>query len=194
LVAATRDILQQHLEEQATWPEVTDCDRLDAAFEALNCAGIIARQNFYCCRTCGVAAIVQEIQQFAQTGRTARGYTFYHMQDTENAVKGHGIYLAHGVREGTEQETISVAREIQETLQLNNLRTTWDGKPGTCISKAAQKYLAARRKPKKRPDLKFMVFTFEREDSLEEFLKAVAKVKGTKLFPPKNKKLQCKQE
>ena len=28
----TREAIAEHLREQATWPKVTDCDRLDAAF------------------------------------------------------------------------------------------------------------------------------------------------------------------
>ena len=31
--------------EKQTWPTVTDCDRLDAAFAALNERGVIALQN-----------------------------------------------------------------------------------------------------------------------------------------------------
>ncbi|WP_431732095.1 DUF6891 domain-containing protein, partial [Adonisia turfae] len=31
--------------EKQTWPEVTDCDRLDSAFAAINERGIIALQN-----------------------------------------------------------------------------------------------------------------------------------------------------
>src|SRR5690606_23939670 len=45
--------LTEHLAEQATWPATTDCDRLDAAFAKLEDAGIVARQHFSCCGTCG---------------------------------------------------------------------------------------------------------------------------------------------
>ena len=41
--AAVHSALELHLVEQATWPEETDCDRLDAAFDALQAHGIVAR-------------------------------------------------------------------------------------------------------------------------------------------------------
>lgn len=38
--------------EMASWPEVTDCDRLDATFADLKSNGLIAEQNYWCCQTC----------------------------------------------------------------------------------------------------------------------------------------------
>src|SRR4051794_10084988 len=46
---------------QEPWPDDTDCDRLDAAFAALDADGIVARQHFSCCGTCGHADICEEI-------------------------------------------------------------------------------------------------------------------------------------
>src|SRR5687768_5404214 len=34
--------------EQASWPEVTDCDRLDTVFDSLTADGILALQNAGC--------------------------------------------------------------------------------------------------------------------------------------------------
>src|SRR5688500_10767798 len=45
---------------EATWPERTDCDRLDAAFAELEGIGIVCRQDFTCCSTCGGAEIGAE--------------------------------------------------------------------------------------------------------------------------------------
>ncbi|HST57349.1 MAG TPA: hypothetical protein VLK84_01600, partial [Longimicrobium sp.] len=44
---------QANLREQAAWPAVTDCDRLDLAFDELERRGIVARQHFSCCQNCG---------------------------------------------------------------------------------------------------------------------------------------------
>src|SRR5262245_59010912 len=49
------------LQEQASWPEVTDCDRLDDAFAELTLLGIVSRQDFSCCGNCGVAEIGDEM-------------------------------------------------------------------------------------------------------------------------------------
>src|SRR5262245_38512337 len=42
----TDELIAEHLREQATWPAVTDYDRLDAAFAELDASGILARQNY----------------------------------------------------------------------------------------------------------------------------------------------------
>lgn len=47
----TRDAVEAHLAAQKQWPAVTDCDLLDRAFEELERAGVVSRQDFTCCRT-----------------------------------------------------------------------------------------------------------------------------------------------
>src|SRR6185436_13072166 len=88
-----------HREAQAGWPSVTDCDRLDAAFTALDNVGVLARQHYRCCATCGIRDILEELQQAEKLGRPARGYTFFHVQDTEHAVGGEALYLSYGTAE-----------------------------------------------------------------------------------------------
>src|SRR4051812_3932854 len=43
--AAVDSAIAAHKAEQATWVGVTDCERLDAAFEAMNRRGVLALQN-----------------------------------------------------------------------------------------------------------------------------------------------------
>jgi hypothetical protein len=47
----TREAVEAQLADQQQWPPVTDCDLLDRAFEELEQAGIVARQDFTCCST-----------------------------------------------------------------------------------------------------------------------------------------------
>ena len=47
----TREAAEAHLAAQEQWPAITDCDRLDRAFEELERAGVVSRQDFTCCRT-----------------------------------------------------------------------------------------------------------------------------------------------
>src|SRR3954447_10412699 len=53
----TTELMEQHRDEQQRWPEVTDCDRLDASFAELDGMGILARQNYEQTLTSGHAAI-----------------------------------------------------------------------------------------------------------------------------------------
>ncbi|HEY6227497.1 MAG TPA: hypothetical protein VI282_10285 [Verrucomicrobiae bacterium] len=125
----TREELKIHEAQQATWTEETDCDRLDKAFAELEESGIVARQNFTCCQTCGNAEIDDELNAAKEKGRTPHGYTFYHMQDTENAVNGSGLYLAYTGRTGGAE----VAKEIIAALERHGLKPEWDGSVETRI-------------------------------------------------------------
>lgn len=119
--------LAAHAVEQASWSGPTDCDRLDSAFAALERGGIVARQNFSCCGTCGSAEIWDEVKAFEASGRRAYGYAFYHMQDTESAVEGFGLYLAYGGCEDGEEPAIATGRAIVDELARHGLETDWDG-------------------------------------------------------------------
>jgi hypothetical protein len=122
-----RDAWAARLEEQNTWPGRTDCDLLDSAFGELNRAGVVARHNFSCCGTCGVAEIGDEIAEAAEDGLDVRGYTFYHMQDTDSAVEGYGLYLNYGALEAGEAAALRVGNEIVDALQRHGLKTRWNG-------------------------------------------------------------------
>lgn len=125
----TREELEAHKARQAARPEVTDCDRLDRAFAELEESGIVARQNFTCCQNCGHHEIGEEIEAAAKNGRKSHGYTFYHMQDTESAVEGSGVFLAYG----GESDSIAVGKEVVATLERHGLKVVWDGSLETRI-------------------------------------------------------------
>jgi hypothetical protein len=123
----TREEFQAHEAAQKDWPPVTDCDLLDRAFGELDRAGIVARQHFTCCGTCGATEIWNEIAAAREAGRRVRGYTFYHMQDTESAARGSGLLLFYGAVEKDEELALRIANEIIDALQRQGLKTEWDG-------------------------------------------------------------------
>jgi hypothetical protein len=115
----------QHLAMQAGWDPITDSDRLTLAFTALDAAGIVARESFTCCQTCGHSEIGGE----APPG--ARGYTFYHQQDAEGAAAGGALFLAYGSF-GAARDTDTGA-EISAALTRQGLTVDWDGDVGRRI-------------------------------------------------------------
>ncbi len=128
------DEFAAHAAAQATWPAVTDNDRLDTAFRELDEAGIVARQCFTCCNSCGNLEIGDEVPD----GATARGFTFYHLQDAERALSGDGLYLAHGYFEGDiaapgPADPVAIGREIAATLRRHGLTVLWNGDVKTKI-------------------------------------------------------------
>jgi hypothetical protein len=129
----TDQALAAHHRKQAKWKGRTDNDRLDHAFEALERMGIVARQNFTCCSTCGHYEIGDEIKQAKKKRRPVSGYAFYHMQDTESAVEGGGIYIKYDTLANDEEKKKAVGRKIVEALEEAELETEWDGDPNTAI-------------------------------------------------------------
>jgi hypothetical protein len=126
----------QALAEQA-WPVPTDCDRLDRAFAALERSGVVARQHFACCQTCGHAEIGDEVDSSAGP---VHGYAFFHKQDTEHAAEGHGLCVAYGpvVPRGTSKAefdlaAMDVGREIVAALEREGLSPFWSGEIGRRI-------------------------------------------------------------
>ncbi|ANP47250.1 DUF6891 domain-containing protein [Candidatus Viadribacter manganicus] len=112
---------------EASWSDRTDCDRLDQAFEELESSGIVCRQDFTCCGTCGAAEIGAELDDAEQRGLKVRGYAFYHQQDTEGAIEGYGIFLNYGAEKGGEDAALTIAREIVSVLQSHGLQPKWNG-------------------------------------------------------------------
>jgi hypothetical protein len=122
-----RELLAAHKREQESWPDVTDCDRLDSALAALEATGIVCRQDFTCCGTCGAAEIGDEMEEAAEDGKAIRGYVFYHMQDTEHAVDGYGLYLSYGSVEDDEASAVGIGRELVAALRQQGLEADWNG-------------------------------------------------------------------
>ncbi|WP_405505271.1 DUF6891 domain-containing protein [Streptomyces purpurascens] len=122
----------ERLDEQETWTEPTDPDRLEQAFGALEHDGIVAREDFTCCRGCGMTEIGAE----ADGTPGARGFVFFHHQSTRGAAEGHGLSLHYGGFDGSEETTRAVGHEVVAALTVAGLSTEWDGDPGQAIGVA----------------------------------------------------------
>jgi hypothetical protein len=120
--------IASHLAEQATWPDTTDCDRIESAFSALDAAGILARQHFSCCAACGANDIEDEIDQAKKDGRTVRGFTFFHIQDTEHAVGGESLFLSYGSVDHDREAAVAIGQEVVEALRSEGLHPAWNGR------------------------------------------------------------------
>ncbi|MFE7192476.1 DUF6891 domain-containing protein [Kitasatospora sp. NPDC057541] len=126
---------QERLREQAGWPETTDVDRLEAAFDALEELGIVAAMDFTCCANCGYAEIGGEAEE------GSRGFVFFHQQDTERAAGGGSLMLRYGgfqvdgeSTEAAVRRTAEVGREVAAALAAAGLPVEWDGSPETAIA------------------------------------------------------------
>lgn len=124
--------------EMVTWPAVTDCDRLDAAFEELNSLGILARHNWTCCSNCGKSEMPDEFERLDGEidGKPIVGYVFYHEQDTEYAMD-RGLFLCYGSTEGApspeayEAQCLNICRVACDVLAKHGLQVIWNGRYDT---------------------------------------------------------------
>jgi hypothetical protein len=132
-IAFTGDAVDAAFEAQAAdesrW-ELTDNDRISRAALALEANGIVFRENFTCCQTCGFGEIGDEIRRAAQLGSNVRGFTFFHWQDTESAVNGQGLCLSFGaVGELSEVDypaaALAIGREVTDALLREGLEVRW---------------------------------------------------------------------
>ncbi|RSS41213.1 DUF6891 domain-containing protein [Streptomyces sp. WAC08241] len=119
---------RERVAEQAAWRGETDPERLTRAFTALEEAGITARENFTCCRSCGEAEIGDA------AGPDARGFVYFHTQCTDSAATGRGLTLLYGGFDGSSETTAAVGREVVAALAAVGLPAEWDGDPGRAVT------------------------------------------------------------
>ena len=121
----TQEYLAEHEKDQESWPATTDCDRLDLAFEALERSGILCRQDYQCCLSCGYARISRELDEIGRD--RFRGFTFYHQQDTNGAVESGSIGLGYGSVADDDAKSIAIGQEIVSAVREQGLKVDWIG-------------------------------------------------------------------
>lgn len=117
---------------EGAWPAVTDCDRLDKAFNRLNQGGVIALQNAGFTMSDGLEDVSEVLQTRGRNG--VAGYCFYHGQDLEGAVAGRGLMLAFGNFEGDSDQAVKVGHTICAAIKDSGLEVEWKGDPKTRIA------------------------------------------------------------
>ncbi len=119
------------LREEESWPETTDCDRLDQAFATLNAHGIIALQNAGYTMSDGITEVSEVIEELGAD--RVRGYCFFHGQDVERAVEGGGLMVAFGDLESVSERKAAIGSEVKSVLESCGLVISWNGDPETRI-------------------------------------------------------------
>lgn len=126
--------------QQADWSD--EPSALDRAFAGLEEIGILARQNFTCCGTCGSAEIGDE----RDDSRAWRGYVYFHSQDTDSLIESRATYVGYGTfldawlpeaewdaMSGEEKDryytetTQGLMAEAQRVVEGEGLSWEWDG-------------------------------------------------------------------
>jgi hypothetical protein len=117
---------------EASWPDTTDCDRLDRAFDKLNSRGIIALHNAGYTMSDGIYDVAEVLHERGRKG--IRGYCFYHGQDVERAVEGGGLTVAFGDLDDDAIKKAEIGRLVKEVLQESGLTVEWNGDSETRLN------------------------------------------------------------
>lgn len=113
--------------EQESWPEVTDCDRLDRAFAALRSEGILAIHNAGMTPSEGIAEMSEQYRAAGGKKSGIVGYCFYHRQDMEYALTSQKLGLAFGDIDGDDGRGVEVGQRVRRALAAAGLRVAWTG-------------------------------------------------------------------
>lgn len=115
---------QEQLEQ--SWTEPTHNDSLEKAFAALQASGIVALENAGYTMSDGWS----DVHEAAPSIPNARGAIFFHGQDIEAAIEGHGLHLAFGSfeqGETHESRSLEIAKEACVAIRAQGLEVEWDG-------------------------------------------------------------------
>jgi hypothetical protein len=111
----------------------TDKSKLTAAFKRMRTFGILARQNFMCCQTCGCAKVDLIVdEKRAKKKEVPLGYCFYHAQDADTLRLTGKVFLAYGAIDNSGDST-AVGHIICECLRQCGLEFQWEGSRWTRI-------------------------------------------------------------
>ena len=127
LRAAVRPEFDKKAAAEASWPDRTDCDRLDEAFADLNARGIIALQNAGNTMSDGISDVSEVLHKRGKKGIV--GYCFYHGQDLERAVAGQGLMLAFGDLDDDKTRKAEIGRCVKEVLESHGFTVQWNSDP-----------------------------------------------------------------
>ncbi len=140
--------IQLRRNQQDAWGEFPTSP-LTQAFKELENIGVIGRENFSCCGTCGSSEIWDE----RDDSRQWRGYLYYHTQDTDNIFEDRETYVGYGafldafytekewkkIKKKNREETYDqltrdlMVNEVFPILEKHGITVNWNQDLGTRI-------------------------------------------------------------
>ena len=117
----------------------TKTPELNRAFALMRKRGIIARQSFSCCSSCGGYELASLVSDFPKEKRDrVKGVCFYHKQAAASGREGWSIFLQFGPLDTLAHgliglDTCEVGKIVLECLREANVDSAWDGTENQCI-------------------------------------------------------------
>jgi len=117
-------------------------ERLNKAFKLLRKSGLIARQSFGCCGSCGSHEIATKMEEMLDAGKPVLGYVFFNQQSAD-AYKGDrpngNLYISYAdgstnkYPNNTPKSTLEIGKMLIIALTQAGLAFEWDGSEDSCV-------------------------------------------------------------
>jgi hypothetical protein len=130
LRARIEEQFRQKRAEEATWPAVTDCDRLDRVFEGLEAQNILTLQDAGLTKSDGLEDVFEFYNDPSGEWSGIEGYCFYHGQDLEYVMETGDLWLAFGHISGEDESGVEIGRRIKRAFEAAGFAVEWDGSIG----------------------------------------------------------------
>lgn len=127
--AIAKEVAAKRAAEQ-TWPAVTDCDRLDRAFQALERQDVIALHRAGLTQSDGLDEVEEDYRAAGGEASGYAGHCFYTEQDQQGALDGSGMCIGFGHLSGGDAKGIEVGHMLQAALEAEGFGVEWDGTIG----------------------------------------------------------------
>jgi len=118
-------------------------DKVDAAFEALDRQGLLARVPYQlgessCCSGCALSVISCDLEGEPDK----KGFVFYHDQDREGGQDDGQMCIRYGAAGETasDDERTAIGNLVAEALRKQGLVVDWDGSPDRAIKVATSRH------------------------------------------------------
>jgi hypothetical protein len=115
---------------EQTWPAVTDWDRLDRVFQALQQQGIIALHRAGFTQSDGLEEVEDDYQEMGGEASGYTGHCFYTEQDQHQALDGSGMCIGVGHLSGNDAKGVEVGHLLRAALEAEGFSVEWNGTIG----------------------------------------------------------------
>ena len=118
---------------EATWPKVTDWDRLDAAFKQIEARKILALHNAGNTQSDAMSDASEIWHGRGAKNSDLRGYIFYHGQDVDSVVATGQLHIGYGAFDDDKKTSHQMAVEVCGILTAAGFNVVVPPNAGTRI-------------------------------------------------------------
>lgn len=125
--------MAQHAAAEMSFPPMTDCDRLSAAFATLEADGIICREDVGYTQSDLQYDMWELVDRLRSDGASPRGWAAFHRQDVERAVTSGKLYIAFASMSDDDEGFRAIGSEVAGVLAGAGLTVNWNSDPNARI-------------------------------------------------------------